>query len=78
MSEEQPSPPEHRLARRQTLGLAGAAGAAVVLGGLPTSPLFGEKDARQPDFAQAGDDFPCCVGDVAGDVLSLEPQRPEW
>src|SRR3954468_1403150 len=33
MSEEQPSQSDHRLTRRQTLGIAGAAGSAVVLGG---------------------------------------------
>jgi protocatechuate 3,4-dioxygenase beta subunit len=33
MSADQPSPPDHRLTRRQTLGIAGAAGSAVVLGG---------------------------------------------
>jgi protocatechuate 3,4-dioxygenase beta subunit len=33
MPEEHSSPPDHRLTRRQTLGIAGAAGSAVVLGG---------------------------------------------
>jgi protocatechuate 3,4-dioxygenase beta subunit len=33
MSDEQPTQPDHRLTRRQTLGIAGAAGSAVVLGG---------------------------------------------
>src|SRR5512132_2574026 len=33
MTEERPDPPDHRLTRRQTLGIAGAAGTAVVLGG---------------------------------------------
>jgi protocatechuate 3,4-dioxygenase beta subunit len=33
MSEEQPNQSDHRLTRRQTLGIAGAAGSAVVLGG---------------------------------------------
>jgi len=33
MSEERPDPPDHRLTRRQTLGIAGAARTAVVLGG---------------------------------------------
>ena len=33
MSEEQTPNPDHRLTRRQTLGIAGAAGSAVVLGG---------------------------------------------
>jgi protocatechuate 3,4-dioxygenase beta subunit len=33
MSDEQPTPPDHRLTRRQTLGIAGAAGSAVVIGG---------------------------------------------
>lgn len=33
MTEERPDPPDHRLTRRQTLGIAGAAGTAVGLGG---------------------------------------------
>ena len=33
MTEERPDPPDHRLTRRRTLGIAGAAGTAVVLGG---------------------------------------------
>src|SRR3954471_22301305 len=33
MSDEQPNRPDHRLTRHQTLGIAGAAGTAVVLGG---------------------------------------------
>jgi protocatechuate 3,4-dioxygenase beta subunit len=33
MTEERPDPPDHRLTRRQTLGIAGTAGTAVVLGG---------------------------------------------
>src|SRR6266508_4775146 len=33
MSDEQPDQSKHRLTRRQTLGVAGAAGSAVVLGG---------------------------------------------
>ena len=33
MTEERPDPPDHLLTRRQTLGIAGAAGTAVVLGG---------------------------------------------
>jgi hypothetical protein len=76
MSEEQPSPPEHRLARRQTLGIAGAAGAAVVLGGLPTSPLLGRKTPDSLTLPKRGMTFH--AGDVAGNVLSLEPQHPGW
>ena len=33
MTEERPDPPDHRLTRRRTLGIAGAAGTAVVVGG---------------------------------------------
>jgi hypothetical protein len=33
MTQGEPSPSDHRLTRRQTLGFAGAAGTAVVLGG---------------------------------------------
>jgi protocatechuate 3,4-dioxygenase beta subunit len=51
MAEEQPKQPDHRLTRRQTLGIAGAAGTAVVLGGGAAKLL--SNMAEDPDDVTA-------------------------
>src|SRR4249919_2067907 len=51
MTDEQPSGANRRLTRRQTLGIAGAAGTAVVLGGGAAKLLSGM--AEEPDDVTA-------------------------
>jgi protocatechuate 3,4-dioxygenase beta subunit len=53
MPEEHSSPPDHRLTRRQTLGIAGAAGSAVVLGGTAGKAISALADSDEVTAATA-------------------------
>jgi protocatechuate 3,4-dioxygenase beta subunit len=59
MADSQPRPPDRRLTRRQTLGIAGAAGTAVVLGGGAGRVL--SNLAEEPDDVTAATAARSCV-----------------
>jgi protocatechuate 3,4-dioxygenase beta subunit len=53
MASERPEGPDHRLTRRQTLGIAGAAGSAVVLGGTAGKAISALADSDEVSAATA-------------------------
>jgi protocatechuate 3,4-dioxygenase beta subunit len=53
MIDERPEGPDHRLTRRQTLGIAGAAGSAVVLGGTAGKAISALADPDEVTAATA-------------------------